>query len=109
MQNRGVHRRWASRWRLVGQSIQSPPPDRNLTEICSGVIRNVTWPFGTRIDSLLRSVGKTVGLVLLQHAMNLERLQTRHADVTGVFVSIRDASREVLDPHVMVRSAIRRI
>ena len=32
------------------------------------------------IDALLRSVGKTVGLVLRQHASQRKRLQTRHAE-----------------------------
>ena len=45
--------------------------------------------FGTPIDALLRSVGKKVGLVLLQHKKN-QRLQTGNADVTGMFVSIQD-------------------
>ena len=62
------------------------------------------------IDALLRSMGETVGLVLLQHATQRKRLQTRHADVTGVSVAIRDETRQTLHPHVVVQiSTVRRI
>jgi len=44
------------------------------------------------MDALLRSVSETVGLVLLEHALQRKRLQTRHADMTTVFVTIRDES-----------------
>ena len=62
------------------------------------------------IDALLRSVSDTVGLVLLEHALHHKRLQTRHADVRTVFVTIRDESRQILHPHVVVDvSTVRQI
>jgi len=54
-----------------------------------------------RIDILLRSVGETVGLVLLQHASHRKRLQTRHADVMTVLAMIHDESHQILHPHVV--------
>jgi len=63
-----------------------------------------------RIDAQLRSMGETVGLVLLLNALQRKRLQTRHADVTMVFVTIRDESRQILHPHIVVQiSPVRRI
>jgi len=62
------------------------------------------------MDALLRSVSETVGLVLLEHALQHKRLQTRHADMTTVFVTIRDESRQILHPHIVVHvSTVRRI
>jgi len=62
--------------------------------------------FGTRIDALLRSMGKTVGLVLLQHVSYRECLQIGHADVMGVFVSVSDKQREIFDPHIVVHATM---
>ena len=62
------------------------------------------------IYALLRSVSETVGLVLLEHTLQRKRLQTTHADMTAMFVMIRNEMRQILHPHVVVHvSTVRRI
>ena len=73
-----------------------------LVETQRGLIRIL-------IDALLRSMSETVGLMLLQHTMQLECVQTRPADVTMVFVTIGDEMRQILHPHVVLVSTVRRI